>query len=182
MLGPELLQLTWREGKALVWDAAALRLKRTFPFQTVTGEGWGLAHNATHLFATDGSSQLQMWRRPHPDAALPPEPLGAPERQLTVVGPSGRPVRLLNELEWVRGHLLVNVWFDHRIARVDPATGLVLQWYNLRQLLPRTAVASRDNVLNGMAWDDDRELLYVTGKRWPVMYVLRLEPFWEAAG
>lgn len=36
-----------------------------------------------------------------------------------------RPIKYLNELEWVEGEVWANVWQTECIARIDPKSGLV---------------------------------------------------------
>jgi glutaminyl-peptide cyclotransferase len=96
-------------------------------------------------------------------------------RRITVTA-SGRPVDQLNELEWVNGEILANVWQTPRIARIDPATGNVTGWIDLSALVRQTpgATVEGDAVLNGIAYDAQRDRLFVTGKNWPRLYEIDL--------
>ncbi len=85
---------------------------------------------------------------------------------------NGSPVINLNELEWIRGEIFANQWLTERIARIDPDTGRVIAWINLDGLLD-PAPPSAD-VLNGIAWDDAGERLFVTGKLWPSLFEIEL--------
>lgn len=87
----------------------------------------------------------------------------------------GVPVRNLNELEWVKGELLANVWQTTRIARIDVKTGKVLGWIELAGLLKEAGVTGqRDDVLNGIAYDAATDRLFVTGKLWPKLFEIKL--------
>ncbi|MFI4966813.1 MAG: glutaminyl-peptide cyclotransferase, partial [Caulobacterales bacterium] len=88
----------------------------------------------------------------------------------------GRPVGNLNELEWVKGEILANVWQTHLIARIDPRTGRVKAWINLTGLPETLNPANPDAVLNGIAYDREHDRLFVTGKDWPHLYEIRLTP------
>jgi len=84
----------------------------------------------------------------------------------------------LNELEWVKGEIYANVFETNRIARIDPATGKVVGWIDLAGLLtPADRIASgplQTDVLNGIAYDAAHDRLFVTGKRWPKLFEIRL--------
>lgn len=88
----------------------------------------------------------------------------------------GRPLDNLNKLEWVKGELLANVWLTTRIARIDPASGKVIGWIDLKALVPdaETMTDPSNDVLNGIAYDAKHDRLFVTGKRWPKIYEIRL--------
>ncbi|CAM9916872.1 unnamed protein product, partial [Ectocarpus fasciculatus] len=76
----------------------------------------------------------------------------------------GRPLKKLNELEVVKGYVFANVWFDDNLYKIDPATGEVVDYYNLSELYPKKELTSREAVLNGIAWDPEEDVLYLTGE------------------
>ncbi|RTL46930.1 MAG: glutaminyl-peptide cyclotransferase, partial [Burkholderiales bacterium] len=84
----------------------------------------------------------------------------------------GKPVAMLNELEWVDGEIWANIWQSDRIARINPKTGAVTAWIDLTGLLPTRR--GSDDVLNGIAWDAARKRLFVTGKLWPKLFEIEL--------
>ena len=161
ILDDRLYQLTWKSGLGFIYEFDSLALLRTFE---IDGEGWGLTHDGTHLIVSNGSAEL---------AFLDPETLDVVNR-VTVVD-DGQPVDQLNELEFVRGEVWANVWFDERIARISPASGEVLGWIDLTGLYPRSQRGYED-VLNGIAFDPVSERLFVTGKNWPRLYEVELVP------
>ncbi len=154
-----LIQLTWKEGTAFVYDIETLNLLGTL---TYSGEGWGLASNGTELFFTDGSDRIRVM-----DGNL------RMLRRIEVRDGSG-PVERLNEAEWYRGTLLVNVWGTDLLVQVDPSTGRVLAWVDCSGLLPAGERTQRTDVLNGIAYDEERNRLFVTGKYWPKLYQIEL--------
>lgn len=160
----QLVQLTWQQQTAIVYDAADLR-----PLfqERYTGEGWGLAFDGERLILSDGTPRLRFL---HPDSFAP---LGA-----VTVTDRGAPVSQLNELEWVDGALLANVWHSDRIARIDVATGKVTAWIDFTGLIDVPPVPPSDpqNVLNGIAWDAAGKRLFVTGKNWPKLFHVELVP------
>jgi glutamine cyclotransferase len=154
-----LYQLTWQSGLAFVYDRRTLAPRRTF---TYAGEGWGLTHDGAALIMSDGSDQLRFL-----------DPTTFAERRRVAVTAAGVPVRRLNELEYVRGEVFANVWQTDYVARIDPATGRVSGWVDLGGLLSPVEAASAD-VLNGIAYDEARDRLFVTGKLWPKLFEIRL--------
>jgi len=155
----ELFQLTWRSGVAFVYDRSTFALRRTF---TYPGEGWGLTRDGDGLVMSDGSDRLRFL-----------EPATFAERRRVSVTAAGVPVGNLNELEYVRGEIFANVWRTDYLARIDPKTGRVSGWIDLGGLLSPSEAASAD-VLNGIAYDEARDRLFVTGKLWPTLFEIRL--------
>jgi glutaminyl-peptide cyclotransferase len=151
----DLLELTWQSHVALVYD------KRTFAPRRVDhymGEGWGLTHDAAHLVMSDGTDQLRLL-----------DPVTFAERSRINVTAVGMPLRNLNELEYVKGEILANVWMTDYVARIALETGRVSGYIDLRGLLSATERESAD-VLNGIAYDRQHDRLFVTGKLWPTLF------------
>lgn len=160
--GGEIISVTWRNQVGHRWDRATLKPKSTFRY---TGEGWGLTNDGGNLILSDGTAWLRFL-----------DPATFKERRRIKVTAAGRPVNQLNELEWVKGEILANIWQTDLIARIDPATGAVKGVINLAGL-ERAAGGSRpDNVLNGIAYDRAGDRLFVTGKRWSKLFEIRLKP------
>jgi len=156
-----LFQLTWLSKKVLLYDAGTLTLKGTLPLDT---EGWGIASTPWGLVTSNGSNVLT-WRDPASFRAT----------RTLKVSDGSRPVDRLNELEWVDGFILANVWHEDRIAVISPATGKVAAWIDCAALRARLGPMPPDSDLNGIAWDPVTKKLYVTGKRWPALFELSLE-------
>jgi glutamine cyclotransferase len=157
--GERLFQLTWRSGVGFVYSLGDFMPQRTFSYQ---GEGWGLASDARRLVMSDGTSTLRF---------LDPESLRETGR-LTVTE-QGRPVANLNELEVVKDQIFANVWQTDDIVIIAPADGRVVGRIDLTGLLPPDDRPGAD-VLNGIAWDRERDRLFVTGKWWPKLFEIQL--------
>ena len=155
----ELFQLTWQSGIGFVYDAKTFAPKRTFRYR---GEGWGLTSDADGLIMSDGTDALRFI-----------DPATFRERKRTKVTALGQPVAQLNELEFVKGEIFANVWMTDNVARIDPASGKVTGWIDLRNLLTPSERASAE-VLNGIAYDAAGDRLFVTGKWWPKLFEIRL--------
>lgn len=166
-VGDRLFQLTWREETGYVYD---LDLKPLATFH-YGGEGWGIATMPTlageRLVVSSGTPRLHV---------VDPDRFG--EDSAIDVSDAGQPVALLNELEFVHGEILANVWKSDRVAAIDPYTGIVKGWYDLGPLktkfTPPAHWNPRDNVLNGLALDDATGHVFATGKRWPALFELQL--------
>jgi glutamine cyclotransferase len=162
MLNGELFQLTYTNHICFVYDFATFKEKRRF---TYSGEGWGLTTDGKSLIMSDGTSKLQV-RNPKTFAV---------ERTINVSG-GEQPVPNLNELEYIKGEIFANVWTTPFIVRIEPATGWVVGVIDLTGLLPKEERAQDTDVLNGIAYDPAGGRLFVTGKKWPKLYEIRLKP------
>lgn len=161
LVGDRLIQLTWTEGQAHVWSVDGFRHRRTFSYE---GEGWGLCHDGRNLVMSDGSDRLT-FRDPETFRVV---------RQVSV-REGTRPVGDLNELECVNGSVWANVWQTDRIVRIDPRTGHVTAVVNAGGLLTEDERRGAD-VLNGIAWIPERQRFVITGKHWPYLFEIELEP------
>jgi glutamine cyclotransferase len=160
--GSTLIQLTWQEHVVLVYDRFSFHLLRTLPYP---GEGWGLTHDGAHLILSDGSATLHFL-----------DPTTLHEVRHISVSDHGKPVKELNELEFIHRQIYANIWHSDRIARISPITGKVLGWIDLSGLLPAADKSNPEAVLNGIAYDQARDRLFVTGKLWPRLYEIKVIP------
>jgi glutamine cyclotransferase len=155
LVGDRLIQLTWQNGRAFVYD------RRTFVQQselTYQGEGWGLCYDGTNLVMSDGSANLT-YRKPSDFAVV----------KTVRVTMDGRPFAQLNELECVDGAVYANVWQSETLVRIDPASGRVthrISAPNLLSPLERQGV----DVLNGITYDPADKTFLITGKYWPKLF------------
>ena len=158
----KLYELTWRSGRGFIYSLKTFEPLGSFTYE---GEGWALTRNATHFLMTDGTPDIRV---------IDPNTLKV--TSTIHVTADGKPLANLNEIEWVKGQIYVNVWMTHRIARVDPKTGHVLAWIDLTGLGPKPDETSdpTNDVLNGIAYDAKGDRLFVTGKRWPTMYEIEV--------
>lgn len=154
------VQLTWRSGVAYVYDVASLGVMDSL---SIAGEAWGLTFDGTRLVMSDGTSSLR-FLDPNTGEVLDYRNVKFGERE----------VRGLNELESVRSEIWANVYPTDSIAKIDPNTGVVTGWLVLSALpgLPRLS-GQRTFPANGIAYSQERDLVFVTGKNWPWIYGLR---------
>lgn len=161
-LKQRLYQLTWRAGQVLVYDADTLRPLSSLRIAT---QGWGITSNGEELIYSDGSHRLYFV-----------DPGSFDVRRTLEVTLQGRTLARLNELEWIDGQIWANVWQSNQLVRIDPGSGQVRAIIDLRGLLDPGERQPDTDVLNGIAWDSERKALWVTGKRWPWLFHIRLVP------
>jgi len=159
--GSYLVQLTWQNGTAFVYDRFSFSLRRSFHYE---GEGWGLTHDETSLILSDGTPTLKF---------LNPESFREIKR-ISVHDRQGSPIRELNELEYIHGEIYANVWQTDRIVRISPRTGRVLGWIDLAGLVDQRELPDPGAVLNGIAYDAKGDRLFVTGKLWPKLFEIKV--------
>lgn len=159
MLGGKMYMLTWLNKVAFVYDASTLEYEKTYSYPR---EGWGLTTDGKSLIASDGTSSIYFLS---PEFKL--------ERTLKVTL-NGRPLRYLNELEWIDGKIWANVYMTDMIVIIDPKTGVVDSTVDCSGLLPDNLRTADTDVLNGIAYDRDSGRIYLTGKNWPRLYQVGL--------
>jgi len=157
----QLIQLTWKNGKALYWDLATLKPIKEVAYE---GEGWGLCFDGNRLVMSDGSDRLTFR-----------DPKSFAEVGHVDVRKDGSVVRNLNELECVDGQVYANIWQYDYIARIDPETGNVTGWIDAAKLLSPAERRGTD-VLNGIAYVPDTKRFLLTGKNWPKLFEVQFVP------
>ena len=156
-----LIELTYRTQVGFVYSLAGFGLQRQFAY---TGEGWALTQDGKRIIMSDGTPEIRFW-----------DPETLQEIGRITVTDQGRPVKNVNELEWIKGEIYANIWTEDRIARIDPAKGKVLGWIDLAGLLnPADRIEGYTDVLNGIAYDAQGDRIFVTGKRWPKLFEIRV--------
>lgn len=161
LVGDRLVQLTWKTHRGFVYDRESLKLLREFKYDT---EGWGITYDGKNLVMSDGSSTLLY---------LDPENF-QPVGHLNVTW-NGRAQDNLNELEYIEGEIWANVWQQDYILRIDPKTGSVKSYLDMKKLLPPPLRTGNENVLNGIAYDPETKRIFVSGKLWPRIFEIRLK-------
>jgi len=159
----QIIQLTWTSQTGFVYQLKTFEKVGEFNYRT---EGWGITHDTKRLIMSDGTDTLYF---------LDPETfeeIGSIQVQY-----QDKPVTNLNELEYIKGEIFANVWQTDLIARISPQTGRVLSWIDLTGLLETKSGLSpygSEDVLNGIAYDQLGDRLFVTGKLWPKLFEIKL--------
>lgn len=164
LVGNRLIQLTWQEHIAYVYDVNTFARIGTYSY---VGEGWGLCYDGKDLYMDNGSNLI--YTR---------DPITFDVTKYVPVFLDGQPVKNLNELECVGDSLYVNVWLTNTILRLDKATGRVTAVIDATGLLKPDEItaAGPDGVLNGIAYDPSRNDFLITGKYWPWMFEVQFVP------
>lgn len=159
--GNQIYQLTWKTKVGFVYDLETFRELSRFYYNT---EGWGLTTMGDRLVMSDGTNKLYVI-----------EPVN-----FTIVGTievydNKSMVMHLNELEYINGEIWANVYMTDLIARIDPSTGKVNGYVDLADIMPASERQNDgDDVLNGIAWDNETGRIFVTGKNWPKLFQIRV--------
>ncbi|XVE64280.1 hypothetical protein DITRI_Ditri07aG0088200 [Diplodiscus trichospermus] len=165
LLSERLFQVTWLTNIGFIYDRKQLQKFDQFTHQME--DGWGLATDGKILYGSDGTSKLYQ---------IDPQTFKVTkEHQIKF---NGHDVRYLNELEYINGEIWANVWQSDCIARISPNNGTVLGWIILQTLREGLISAGYNgiDVLNGIAWDSNKNRIFVTGKLWPKLYEIKLHP------
>ncbi|MEO8710895.1 MAG: glutaminyl-peptide cyclotransferase [Parafilimonas sp.] len=168
ILNNKIYQLTWKEHKVFVYDAATLKKLNELTWQY---DGWGMTNNGKDLIISTGGSILYF---------VDPENFKI-LNQVSVTDNYG-PVSFVNELEYVNGIIYANVYETDNILKIDPQTGQVLGKIDLSGLLQKSGMnynvqnypGANGNVLNGIAYDSAKNVFYITGKMWPALFEIKL--------
>ncbi len=156
-----LIQLTYKTQIGFVYNFGTFGVERQFAYP---GEGWALTQDGKRIIMSDGTSYIRFW-----------DPETLKETGRIRVTDQGNEVSNVNELEWIKGEIYSNIWTTDRIARIDPATGKVTGWIDLTGILePADRIPGHTDVLNGIAYDPKGDRIFVTGKRWPKVFEIKL--------
>ncbi len=157
----QLFQLTWRNGRAFVYDLESFNSTGRFSY---AGEGWGLCYDGNALFMSDGSATI--FRR-SPDSFEVDKEIKVSLR--------GKALNMLNELECVDNYIYANIWQTDTIVKIDKSSGRVLSEIDAAGLLSpeERASLSPDAVLNGIAYNPQSDSFFITGKLWPKLFEVR---------
>ncbi|MBT8171785.1 glutaminyl-peptide cyclotransferase [Candidatus Bathyarchaeota archaeon] len=164
----KIIQLTWKNNIGFVYEKTSFELLQTFNYSTLgwgsSTQGWGLTHDNNNLIMSVGNETLYF---------LNPQTFNI-ESQIDVYNQE-KPVKMLNELEYINGSIYANIWQEDIIAKINAKTGVVTGWIDfssLKDLLNQTDY----DVLNGIAYNPNKKTLLVTGKNWSKLFEIKLVP------
>lgn len=160
----KIYQLTWQSNLVYVYDINNIEK----PVKTLQWpyEGWGITNNGKEFIISDGSANLYF---------VNPEDFKV--KNTMQVTENGTPVLQLNELEYIDGFIYANVYYKDYIVKIDPTSGHVVGKINLDGIINQYAPGyplKDGEVLNGIAYDSSTKKLFITGKRWPKLFELKL--------
>ncbi len=185
LLNNDLIQFTLKKNIALVYDSNSLELLNKYLFDSRSDnrhydssdrnngnktnsnktnlEVWGATNLGQQIMLSDGSSLLRLV-----------EPLNNKTSQINQVLVGKNKLYGMNEIEWVKGLVLANVWPTDCIAVIRVADYQVVAWLNLSDLNPNHSRAYQSSVLNGIAYNAEQDIFYITGKNWPFIYQIKV--------
>jgi glutaminyl-peptide cyclotransferase len=161
VVGDKAYQLTWQNHKVFVYAADTFQRVGEFDYP---GEGWGLATDGRQLILSDGTNRIRFV-----------DPATFAVVRTVDVAMAGKPLSQLNELEYINGEIFANVWQTDLVVRIDPTNGVVRGVIDFAGLLSPLDRRRDTDVLNGIAYDASTDRLFVTGKRWPSIFEVRLK-------
>ena len=159
ILDNRIIQLTWISNKGFVYEKDSLELISEFTYPT---EGWGITNDNSQLIMSDGTSTLFF---------LDPDTFNA-TKQVQVI--DKEPVSNLNELEYIQGKIWANIWNQDKIVIINPETGNVEGWIDLTGINNEDR-QDQNKVLNGIAYDSEKDRLFVTGKKWAKLFQIEVK-------
>jgi glutaminyl-peptide cyclotransferase len=180
ILNDKIYQISWQNNKAFVYDLN-FKLLQEFAYE---GEGWGLTNDGKNLILSDGTHLLKF---------IDPETFKT-IRTMPIFKEAGKPLFLINELEFVKGEIWANIWQSEQaftqttqgtmenigkpnyVARIDSNTGNVVGWIDLDKISPEDSEEDYANSLNGIAYDAATERIFVTGKNWKNLFEIKIKP------
>ncbi|RLD68704.1 MAG: glutaminyl-peptide cyclotransferase [Bacteroidetes bacterium] len=159
----KIIQLSYRAYTGFVYDKKSFSLLMKFNYPKPI-EGWGLTNDDKNLIMSDGSHNLYFI-----------DPVSFSQTGKLEVYDNKGPVKRLNELELINGELWANIYTTDRIAKIDLKTGKVLAYIDLTEILPQKDYERDTDVLNGIAYDEKNDRIFVTGKRWPKLFEIKIK-------
>ncbi|MFT4698821.1 MAG: glutamine cyclotransferase [Flavobacteriaceae bacterium] len=161
-LNDKIYQLTWREKTGFIYDANTLEKKGTFVYGK-SKEGWGLCNNGEKIYKSDGTQRI--WQLNSNTLA---------EEDYIEIYTNTSKIDSVNELEWVEGKIYANIYQKDAIAIVNPNTGAVEGVINLKGLKDKVTQHKSIDVLNGIAYKGEKNILYITGKKWDKLFKIEI--------
>jgi len=158
ILNGKIYQLTYKHKIGFIYDLNSFKKLGEFSF--ASNEGWGLTNDGKHLIMSDGTSKIHF---------IDPSNFSL-VKTIEVCDNNGI-IENINELEYVDGVIYANIWTRNTILKIDSKTGKVLAFINMESLLSKINTTSID-VFNGIAFNKEENLFYVTGKYWPKMFAV----------
>ncbi len=160
IINDRIYEVTWQNKVGFVYRKSDFELLNKIYYGT---EGWGLTTIGNRLVMSDGSNVLYFYE---------PEMFTVVSR--IEVYDNRQKVDSLNELEYINGEIWANIWMSDLIARIDPVSGKVISYVNMKGLLPEADRRPDTDVLNGIAYDSKGKRIFVTGKRWPKLFEIKV--------
>ncbi len=163
ILNNKIYQLTWRENTGFIYNLKTMEQTGTFVYGE-SKEGWGLCHDAEkNIYKSDGTDRI--WTLNSNTLA---------EMDYIEIFTNTSKINSVNELEWVEGKIYANVYQQGSIAIIDPSNGAVEGVIDLTDLKDKVTQHPKLDVLNGIAYKGEPNILYITGKNWDKLFKIEI--------
>ncbi len=163
ILNNKIYQLTWRENTGFIYNLKTMEQTGTFVYGN-SREGWGLCHDAEkNIYKSDGTDRI--WTLNSNTLA---------EKDYIEIFTNTSKISSVNELEWVDGKIYANVYQQGSIAIIDPSNGAVEGVIDLTDLKDKVTQHPGLDVLNGIAYNGEPNILYITGKNWDKLFKIEI--------
>ena len=161
ILNGKIYQLTYQTNIVYVYDVNDItKIIKTFNWPY---EGWGMTNNGKDLIITTGGTDMYF---------VDPETFKIVN---TIhIHDNNGPVAYVNELEYVNGAVWANIYTTKTIVKINPETGAVMGKMDFSNLPGTDSIPGRSDVLNGIAYDSSAKSFFITGKRWPKIYEVKV--------
>jgi len=173
-----LIQLAWKSSRAFTHEIKDIGGKveeknNALLFQEESGEqkmfntdlrdGWGVTSSKREgvIVISNGTAHLTLFDMNKGES------IG-----FITVHDNGVEQRFPNELEAVRGEIWANILEKECVARIDERTGKVLGWIDFTGL--KKLQDNVGSVMNGIAYDERRDRIFVTGKQWRRVFEVKI--------
>lgn len=162
ILNNKIYLLTWREKTGFIYNLGSMEQTGTFVYGE-SKEGWGLCHDGKNIYKSDGTDRI--WTLSANNLA---------EKDYIEIFTNTSKINSVNELEWVDGKIYANVYQQGSIAIIDPKNGAVEGVIDLTDLKSKVTQHPELDVLNGIAYKGEPNILYITGKNWDKLFKIEI--------
>lgn len=158
----KIYQLTWNENTCFVYDKESFNIIKKFYYE---GQGWGITYDSNYIIMSDGSNKLYFRNKDNFEI----------KKTLNITY-NNSPINNINELEFVKEYIFANIWYEDRIAVINKDTGKVIYWIDIKNI-SKNFKDKEENVLNGIAFNEKSNTLFITGKKWNKVFEIKLKNF-----
>jgi glutamine cyclotransferase len=162
LVDDKIYQLTWNENTCFVYDKENFNLIKSFFYE---GQGWGITYDGEYIIMSDGSNKLYFRDKTSFEI-----------KKIINVTYNNLPVNNINELEFIKKYIFANIWYEDKIAVINKDNGKVIYWIDFKDI-SKNFKDREGNVLNGIAFNQEKDTLFITGKRWNKVFEIKLKNF-----
>ncbi len=159
----KLYQLTYKNQLGFIYDSKSFKQIGTFTF--ANKEGWGMTSDGESIIMSDGTNFITYW-----------DPDSLKEIKKLNITYDGASALYANELEYIKGFIYANIWTTNYIAKIDPEDGKIVGLIDLTSLFQNARrVNPLSEATNGIAYDERKDKVFVTGKFWPFIFEIKFQ-------